>query len=157
MAHDARAVANEFIWRGVRAGRPVTPLAAIKLVYFSHAWMMALHEDDLIEEDVEAWKYGPVIPSVYHAIKGHGWRPVLERIRGVRRADFNQTETDIIDQVWRKYGKFSGIYLSSLTHVPDAPWTKNWNPEEKNIVIPNKQIKDYYHGEAEKWRAATAS
>lgn len=152
MPHDAKAIANEFIWRGVQTGRPVTPLAVIKLVYFSHAWMLALHDHELVDDNVEAWKYGPVIPSVYHALKHHGWRPVVERIRGVRRPDYTSKEVDIIEQVWQKYGKFSGVYLSALTHAPDAPWSKNWNPTEKNTLIPDEQIKDYYAKQAHKRR-----
>ena len=140
---DARGIANELILKAIDAGRPITPLAAIKLVYFSHAWMMAIFDRELIREPVEAWKYGPVIPSVYHALKHHGWRPITEPIN-VSRPSLGQDELQIIDEVWRVYGKYSGIYLSALTHAPDTPWTKHWSPGSTNAPISNEEIKEYY-------------
>ena len=40
-----------------------------KLVYITKGFALATLDDGLFEEEVEAWKYGPVISSLYHEFK----------------------------------------------------------------------------------------
>ena len=42
MEHDSRAIANQLIRRAHEAGRDITPMQTIKLVYYCHAWMLGL-------------------------------------------------------------------------------------------------------------------
>ena len=60
-------VADQILW--LRREIESTPMHMIKLVYLSHGWMLGLRERSLINEAVEAWRYGPVVPSVYHRFK----------------------------------------------------------------------------------------
>ena len=69
----ARAVANEFIHLAKADGRSLTPLQLIKLTYIAHGWMLTLYGRPLIVDEVEAWKYGPVIPDLYQATRAV-WR-----------------------------------------------------------------------------------
>ena len=69
---DARTVAEAVLW--IRRDVQTTPMHIIKLVYLSHGWMLGLHDTPLLWEPVEAWQYGPVVPSVYHLYKGWGGR-----------------------------------------------------------------------------------
>ena len=66
--YTAFHIANYFLWRAWEEGVEVTPLKLIKLVYIAYGWNLVLNKDrpKLFEERIEAWKYGPVIPSVYH-------------------------------------------------------------------------------------------
>jgi uncharacterized phage-associated protein len=66
MAVRARVVANEFIRLARADERYFTPLQLIKLVYIAHVF-----QSPLITDRVEAWKYGPVIPDLHHAMKGY--------------------------------------------------------------------------------------
>ncbi|QLH42366.1 MAG: DUF4065 domain-containing protein [Coxiellaceae bacterium] len=43
-----------------------------KLIYVAHGWSLALNDVPLIDEAVQAWKFGPVIESVYHEFKHFG-------------------------------------------------------------------------------------
>ena len=43
----------------------LTPLHINKLVFFSHGWNLGILKKPLIVDVVEAWKYGPIIPSIY--------------------------------------------------------------------------------------------
>ncbi len=147
MPHDAGSVANELISRAVQADRPITPLQTLKLIYFSHAWMLALHDRSLVRQRVYAWKHGPVIPEVYHALKHHGWMPITEQIGSIAVEEYDDDELDIINQVSEIYGKFSGTYLSALTHGKDTPWDQVWKPDNRNILIPDDVIKKYYRAQ----------
>ena len=79
---DARAVASYFVeLADERGAGPFTPMQLLKLTYIAHGYSLGLQSTPLIENKVEAWKFGPVIPDLYHSIKeflSHSWpRPCL--------------------------------------------------------------------------------
>ena len=153
MAHGAKAVANALILRAIKAGHPITPLAAMKLVYFCHGWMWAIHDRPLIIERVEAWRHGPVIPELYHYLKRYRWRPITEALAGSDNPEpFDKDELGIIDQVLGVYGKFSGTYLSALTHVVGSPWLEAIR-HGRNSEIDSRDIKRFFLEQGRKNRA----
>ena len=40
-----------------------------KLVYLTYGYGLALLKQKIFYEDIQAWQYGPVIPSIYHEFK----------------------------------------------------------------------------------------
>ena len=72
---DAKAIAN-FLLALDEMGHALTPMKLQKLVYFSHGWHLAMLNSALIDENVEAWAFGPVIPSLYHEFKEFGNSPI---------------------------------------------------------------------------------
>ena len=145
MAHDARAVANELLNLAKIDGNRLTVLQLIKLVYFCHAWMLALYDRPLIKQPIEAWRYGPVVRDVYQSFKKHRDNPIESRAR-VRSEEFDGDEMHIVKEVYKNYGYLSGIRLSQLTHSPNTPWERVWDANGQNSIIPNWMIKEYYIG-----------
>lgn len=147
------AVANYLLRRNREVGDgSVSPMQLIKLTYIAHGWMLGLVGRPLLDEDVEAWRYGPVVPSLYHAVKHYGNQPV-ENIHaglGLRRIEFDEDEKSIMDQVIDIYGKFSGVKLSSMTHQRGTPWDVTWSRFGKNAVISNDLIEEFYQEKAAK-------
>ncbi len=141
--HDARAIANFAISHGVERGERFTPLQVVKLAYLCHGWMLGLYDRPLSAQPVEAWQYGPVIPDVYHSVKGRG-RSGVQNLIDVPDEDFEDQERDIMDQVCRLYGGYSGIELSQMTHAPGTPWEETWNKFGKNAIIPDELIRAHY-------------
>lgn len=145
---SARAVANEFIRLAEEDGRNFTPLQIIKLAYIAHGWMLALYHRPLIDDRIEAWKYGPVIPSLYHDLKQFGAGSVTHPL--TRRGFFSdgppldEHEKDLVAQVYRVYGKMTGIQLSRLTHQQGTPWASTWTPESRGVPISNDLIEEHY-------------
>ncbi len=145
MAVHARVVANEFIRLAEADGRALTPLQIIKLTYIAHGWMLALYGRPLITDTVEAWKYGPVIPSLYHALKKYGAGPVTSKISTSFFGDeeLDEEERDLIEQVYETYGHRNGIQLSRITHERGTPWYETWTGEP-NEPIANDLIAEHY-------------
>ena len=141
--HDARSIANTLIALGVSNSAPRDPLQVIKLTYLCHGWMLGLYQEPLSEQLVEAWQYGPVIPSVYHAIKRYGKEPVYAPLTP-QSETFDYREIDLIHQVYEGYENFSGVALSRLTHANGTPWHKVRHERGKNSVIPNKLIQERF-------------
>ena len=158
MAETAAAVANYFIKKALEEGVELTPMQLIKLVYLAHGWHLGLSGEPLIAERVEAWKYGPVIKSLYHQFKHYGGRgldedaliPNTTLLEPLRLEGF-------LDAVWWRYGRLSGLQLSTLTHQTDSPWDKVWNQQGGKklfaVKIPDELIRDYYKAKADAIRA----
>ncbi len=144
MAHDARSVANEIIRRGARQNRVFTHLQVQKLIYYCHAYCLAINGKPLIKQAVSAWQHGPVIEVVYHALKRYGNNQVhpIPRFRG---DVYDPDEDAIINSVVEKYGGLSGIALSNMTHRTGSPWHQvvgsNYTRDQ---TIPDDMIEAYY-------------
>lgn len=139
-----------------RSGGALTPLQVIKLVYIAHGYSLALLNRPLIEEAVEAWRYGPVVPSVYHSAKKYGAQPIdallysgvgvgqTERLDATESL-FEEIPPDqmaVLDGVLEAYGAFSGSQLVGMTHEAGSPWDLYHRPRATRI--PDDAIKAYY-------------
>ncbi len=73
MAYNPTTIANYFVQEKAKLGK-LTSMKLIKLVYLSYAWYIALKgkENPLTNEKAQAWKYGPVFPTLYKVIKSEG-------------------------------------------------------------------------------------
>ena len=100
----------------------------------------------MIDENPEAWKYGPVIPSLYHRYK-HYKNQEIRPVGPPRRFDDNELNK-YLDFIWEKYGDLTGLQLSDKTHEIDTPWFKTWVKLKKgkyhSLQIPETDIRDYY-------------
>src|SRR4051812_39910789 len=76
MPYPAAAIANEFLRLAKEDKAQISPLKLQKLVYFAHGWYLALAGKPLIEERVQAWQFGPVIPTLYREFKRYGNSPI---------------------------------------------------------------------------------
>jgi uncharacterized phage-associated protein len=160
MRHDSRAVANYFIQKAGENARALTPMQVIKLVYFAHGWSLGIYGDPLIDDEVEAWEYGPVIRSVYDAFKRFGNQPITSpAMDGGFKAfyegktkpinsQFSKKEKDLLNKVWEIYGKLKGFQLSEITHSEDSPWCSTFNKEGRNSIILDDKIRKYFNKQA---------
>ena len=143
--HTALAVADKLIRLSRENEIPVTPMQVQKLAYFCHAWHLALGYGPMFQDAVESWQYGPVIRTVYHALKHYGGDPIREPLQP-EEAQFAATEAKVINAVWEQYGEIDGLALSRLTHAIGSPWHQVYSRGEQTQIIPNHLIRDYYAG-----------
>ncbi len=162
IAYDSpSAVANYFIDAANKAGTPLTTMKLVKLLYIAYGWVIATKNISLFKEDIEAWRYGPVVPSIYHEFKHFGSSPIKdtysqeydpfidEKARTPRVSEKETPEiAEILNIVWDVYGSKSASTLMRMTHKKDTPWDKVYNQQKETYggVIPPQSIKDYYQG-----------
>lgn len=147
MAHTALQVANKIIAKGNELGKQYTPMQLIKLTYIAHGWMLGLFDRSLFEDKVEAWKFGPVIPELYHNIKSYRNNPITAPIPDVANVTFERNELRVIDYVLKAYEQFDGVDLSKITHAKGTPWDQTYPHGENswdNFSIPNILIQNHY-------------
>lgn len=154
--YTAITVADEILRIAKAAGRALTPLQLMKLVYISHGWHLAIRGRDLFGNRIEAWKYGPVIPDLYRATKQFGRNPIpLELIDDASSMD-PATRAFLLD-VHSKYGHLDGIALSSLTHQSGTPWDQVYEEGVLNREISDDIIRNYYLALLHERRPSTSS
>ena len=143
-AYPAASVANFFIDKSNNEGQIITLMKLSKLVYIAHGWSLALLNRLLIKEPIEAWKFGPVIESLYHEFKRFG----NTNINMFAIADTIKEEeiVALLNKVWDGYKKYTPYELSNWTHVKGSPWDQVYSPNRRNQEIDNDTIKEYFNG-----------
>ena len=138
--YSSLSVAKHILTLAEQNNEVLTPMQLVKLVYLAHCWMLGAYRKPLIKDDAEAWRYGAVIPKLYRAIKQYRSHPV-EKIE-CDEATFDEYSQDIIEQVYNKYGKLSGITLSKITGGKNSPWDSTW--KDGYTIISNDLIRHHY-------------
>lgn len=147
--YDPAAIANGFLEFGFRDGIPVDPMKIQKLSYFAHGYYLATTREPLVNEPFQAWKLGPVIPSLYQRMKKFGAAPISEygvvydytinRLRPAAPPENDPHFQSVREFVWSEYGKRESTTLSALTHRRGGAWAKTI---EANPGIQGPQIRD---------------
>jgi uncharacterized phage-associated protein len=143
--YNAITIADEILRLAKKAGKALTPLQLMKLVYISHGWSLAVRSMDLFPDRIEAWKYGPVIPDLYQATKHFGRNPIpVSAVDDVKPNAVDAQTLAFLDDVFGKYGSLTGIQLSNLTHKSGTPWSQVYDSGVFGIEIPDEVIKNHY-------------
>ena len=149
---DPRAAANHFISRGIAETKPITPMEVQKLLFFAHGWMLGLHGQPLHYDEWEAWRFGPVLPVIYHNLSYYGGEPVANKVLALP-TEFDPVEQGVMDQVYEKYRPMGARRLSALTHLKGSPWDQVKRQRFGDGVISNDRIRSYFRKLARKIEA----
>lgn len=162
METDAISIANYFIDKSKtdNCEGGLTLLRLVKYVYISYGFALAILGKSIINErfdKVEAWRYGPVIPSVYHSFK-HNENKVIKEKSQVLCHESTSGELHfttpkledndikaILDMVWKRYKDVTAGDLIDLLHKDGTPWKFCYKPG-MNKDIPEGITKLYYKG-----------
>lgn len=162
MPYKALAVANFFIEKAKQEKKgDLSLLKLLKLIYIAHGWHLALMNASLIEESIEAWRFGPVVSNVYHEFKHYGMGNIENPAQVLKfegtspksyTPEINQDDEEVVallNRVWEVYKKHTAIQLANWTHLPDGPWYKEWVEDGNTYpghVMSNSLIKEYFEG-----------
>jgi uncharacterized phage-associated protein len=149
------ALANFFIARSLESNAPITLTKLVKLVYIAHGWHLGLRDEPLLPEAVEAWKYGPIVPSVYHQFKNYASDPITsyaKEFTGTTLDAPQVTDTKIVHflyRIWETYKHFDAAAITAICQSQNTPWCTVWNHASHDfsqaiLIIPNDIIKQYY-------------
>lgn len=162
MSHSPGTVANFFLDKASQEGRALTPMQLLKLVYIAHGWHLAYYDEPLISEQVQAWRHGPVIHSLYKQLKQYGSGAVREPVQSgslpwVRESIVDPRAAGLLESVWANYAQFSGVQLSNMTHMPKTPWSIAWHHQggqhRYHAPISDDLIKQHYQQKIAHWRS----
>ncbi|MDR1908694.1 MAG: DUF4065 domain-containing protein [Spirochaetaceae bacterium] len=134
------ATANE-VAKYLIKSLPIDNLKLQKLLYYSQAVHIVLHDKaPLFPEDIEAWDYGPVVPSVYREYKPFGF----DIIPGSDDpSTLSVPEMRSVDMALAGFGNMTGVELINQTHH-EKPWKSACKPGRPSNVISLDVMYDYF-------------
>ena len=117
-----------------------TQLTLQKLVYLCFADYLCDTGKELFTDKIYAFKYGPVVDTVYKRYKEYGYKSIDEEQKDIDSRNIsempaksrilfaeNGTEKLIsIEKTLKKYGSLSATDLVDLTHKDNSPWSKSF-------------------------------
>ena len=118
---------------------PMTAMKLQKLVYYSQAWSIVWDDEALFNEEIEAWRNGPVVRELWAEHRGQ-YR--VDQISAGKAAALTEDQSETVGMVLEFYGEKSAQWLSDLTHLED-PWKVAWAQGE-NTVITKEALAEYY-------------
>jgi uncharacterized phage-associated protein len=164
--NSAIAVANWLIDKNLSDRSGLTHLKVQKLLYYAQGLFLAYFDYPLFEDNIEAWRYGPVIQSIYHALHDYKDEEILNPIQGyviidgvytlgIPKITFSHDdEVKFINAFWDKYSKLDPWLLVNSTHKKNTPWSQvinaNIEGQSYNQIIPIELMKAYFTNLLEK-------
>jgi uncharacterized phage-associated protein len=134
----ANDVAKYFLTLVDSEDDPITPLKLQKLLYYAQGMSLAVFDELLFADPLEAWSHGPVAPAVYREFKDFVADPI-PRLVEPEELDFDEQTEELLVEVYALYGQFTAATLRNMTHN-EAPWRET--PEGKEIS--QAKIKAYF-------------
>lgn len=146
--------------------KPINNLKLQKLLYYIQAMWITEKNEELFEESIEKWKYGPVVAPVYFEFRHYGKNsiksPLSELIIKDGRMYFeefdkykinlSEEEFSKIHNVATKYQDVNPFTLVEQTH--NEPMWNNFKREilsgKKNLPYTFQEIKKYYSEKEDK-------
>lgn len=143
-AHEA---AYRLVQKAELANEPITQLELHKLVYAAHGWHLGILGEPLFDDRIEAWDYGPVVPSLRHSLRAFGADHITTTAwanAGLPTGNPDPRSLGIIDETWNAYHDLSPASLVALTHADKTPWSKAYKRGVMGREIPREYIVEHY-------------
>lgn len=138
-------IAYKLLEFGKEEGIVIPQMKLLKLTYIAHGYYLGFFDKPLFEDDVQAWKFGPVIPNLYQVTKRFGNRQVDSFIIKIYTSkELSKDDEGFLKLVWNSYKKLGGLELSTLTHKDGTPWSLTFKDGIPDLTIDNEVIKKYY-------------
>ena len=147
-------VANFFLARAEDEGRPMCEAKLNRLACLAYGWVLAMTDRHLFAERIQAWKVGPVVPTLHHEFKSFGRSPITGRSW---QADFDSwdiftpeiPEDDrrtraILDRVWTAHRGLSATELGHLTREPGSPWARAFRDGFPDACLADDHVRAFY-------------
>jgi len=110
--HVANSVLQACRARGIK---DITPLKLQKLIYFLHGWHLAFTDKPAVSERFLAWRYGPVLDSIYRefrhfAISAALRLPIMRRNSTPIQVKILHTLLETITPITKNLARFSPTF-----------------------------------------------
>jgi uncharacterized phage-associated protein len=124
MMVDCLDVASYFIVKAYEDGieAEMTNMKVQKLLYYAQSLHLALYDEPLFDEEIQAWRYGPVCLRAYRFYSDFE----AKQLPIPNQEELSQIPDDqknVLVEVWEYFGGYHAYRLSDMTHV-EFPWKK---------------------------------
>lgn len=138
---DALDIAKYVVCKCDNDGVPITNLQLQKILYFIQKEFLITEGHPAFYDLIEAWQFGPVVPSVYYFFCGFGAMPIFS-FAATGGKSISDHYRAIIDSIVNDKRKMNPWELVNSTHVSGGAWSQIYkNGEGNHQVIPIELIR----------------
>lgn len=119
----------------------LTNLKIQKLIYYAQGFHLAIFDNELYQDEIEAWQHGPVCPTIYHDLKQFGSNTIpCDECKKDFGSIFNEEQMELLDEIYDIFGQFSAWKLRDMTHE-EPTWMNN---KDSASIISHSEMKEYF-------------
>ncbi|EGK8008461.1 DUF4065 domain-containing protein [Campylobacter lari] len=122
-----------------KSDKDLSNLELQKTLYFTELDYIKKFDKHLINDDFEAWKYGPVARDVYCEYRNYGANSIDKPNEEIQ-LNLDNDELDTINDSIKKCNKQSYWILVEKSHRKGGAWEQSFK-ENKKEIIDKKLIK----------------
>ena len=144
--NTANNVAEAIIFLSKKQGMGTDPLKLQKLLYFAQAISLVRNNRPIFKDSIGAWKYGPVINSVYKKYKNYKNRNIECDLETIDNLNLSEKDIAVLEDTLETFKRYTGGQLTKMTH-DHLPWKEVFREgRKKNPTIKNERMREYYKG-----------
>ena len=155
MRYKATDVARFVVNFAHEEGKPVTNLKLKYILYYLQGFSYLVFDEELFEDDLKAWAYGPTVKEVYTNFSMFGsdiipaYNDILDLIfmkpKEIEdyRSMFKRNIVYFLEANLKNLLEYSTEELLKSVLKDSTPWGKNYI-EGKKKLIPKEDIKEYF-------------
>jgi uncharacterized phage-associated protein len=139
---NARDVVDYFLSKTINDDdAKLTNLKLQKLIYYAQGFHLAIFNNELYQDEIEAWQHGPVCPTIYHDFKKFGSNIIpCDECEKDFSDIFNEDQIELLEEIYDVFGQFSAWKLRDMTHE-EPTWMNNKDSASK---ISLEEMKEYF-------------
>jgi len=122
---------------------PISNLQLQKILYYIQKKFLQEFNSIAFEDTIEAWQFGPVVPSVYYEFCGYAAMPITADYSDVPLSEPLKSHLSLINNIILDKRAKDPWVLVDETHRPSGAWAAIYNDGFGNhSVIPLDLIKN---------------
>ena len=130
----------------------ITNLKLQKLLYYAQGLYLAIYNEPLFSEPIEAWPHGPVVREVYNIYSFFKGNPIEINITEQDENVITKIEEDnkansIVNLTYSNFAIYTAWQLRNMTHEDNSPWDLTQKNKGIFSIIDNEEIKEYFKRE----------
>lgn len=149
----ALQIANVILKSALKKYHDIDVLKLNRLLFIAYGMGHRELNRAIFNDCIEAWKYGPIIPAVYHHFSHFHLKPVQATAfeydffnNKFKHYDISEKDTilkSFLIDIYKRYGNDSKFSLIHHVWSEDSPWAKSYKGKEFE-VIDKKSIIEYF-------------
>jgi uncharacterized phage-associated protein len=128
---------------GRLSGWNLSNLEMQKIAFIAEMLHLGREDSPLINEQWQAWSYGPVQPDLYHRAKIFGADPVKDIFFDPVLPESTSRGKAVAD-AYNLMKNLRPGQMINITHQPNGAWASAYDPNIKGRTIPRSSIKAEY-------------
>lgn len=128
--YTAMTVAQFLIDRSNERQQPISNLQLQKILFFAWRDYFIVNKNYLFADEIQAWQYGHVVPSVDYEYSRYSAMKLIFRYQ----TSIEACDDELLTQALAQYAKLPISRLVTESHKEGGSWAKIYEPCSKKII-----------------------